>query len=256
MNILVFDTETVDLAKPYCYNVGYVIYDTETAKTILKREFILREVWENDMLFSMAHFAYKRPIYETRIAQGKITICSWGDFMNAFYADLIRGQVKIAYAYNAPFDIHVFEFNANYFNTSNPFATLKVLDIIPFVHRKIGFTKAYQDFCERNELFTDTGNYSATAENVVRFLMDSLDFEEEHTALSDSIIELQILRECVRRGCEWTGDYKKYASIPRKAPKVLNIEIKNSPEDIEHIDIEYRSIRFFREDSKIILKNY
>ena len=29
MNILVFDTETISVDKPFCYNIGYAIYDTD-----------------------------------------------------------------------------------------------------------------------------------------------------------------------------------------------------------------------------------
>ena len=29
MNIMVFDTETVSVNKPFCYNIGYVIYNTD-----------------------------------------------------------------------------------------------------------------------------------------------------------------------------------------------------------------------------------
>ena len=41
MNIMVFDTETVNLNKPFCYNVGYVIYNTDTDETLVKKDFVV-----------------------------------------------------------------------------------------------------------------------------------------------------------------------------------------------------------------------
>ena len=38
MNILVFDTETIDIDHPFCYNVGYVIVNTETKARLLERD--------------------------------------------------------------------------------------------------------------------------------------------------------------------------------------------------------------------------
>ena len=41
MNIVVFDTETVSIDKPFCYNVGFVIYNTDLNKIIEKREYCI-----------------------------------------------------------------------------------------------------------------------------------------------------------------------------------------------------------------------
>ena len=39
MNIVIFDTETTGLDKPYCYNIGYIIVDTEERKILIKKDF-------------------------------------------------------------------------------------------------------------------------------------------------------------------------------------------------------------------------
>ena len=55
MNILVFDTETVDVEHAFCYNVGYTIVNIETREKLLKRDYVIEQVWENKMLFSTYH---------------------------------------------------------------------------------------------------------------------------------------------------------------------------------------------------------
>ena len=62
MNIVIFDTETTSINKKFCYNIGYVIADGDTSDILLKREFVVEQVWHNDMLFSTAYFADKKQI--------------------------------------------------------------------------------------------------------------------------------------------------------------------------------------------------
>ena len=54
MKICVFDTETTSLEKPYCYNVGYLILDTESRACLVKREFVIEQIWHNLPLFNTA----------------------------------------------------------------------------------------------------------------------------------------------------------------------------------------------------------
>ena len=63
MNIMIFDTETTSLDKPFCYNVGYIIVDSDTAEVIIKRDFVVEQVWHNPMLFTTAYYADKRELY-------------------------------------------------------------------------------------------------------------------------------------------------------------------------------------------------
>ena len=51
MNIMVFDTETISVNKPYCYNIGYIIYDTDGGQVLCKRDFVVEQVWNNRPLF-------------------------------------------------------------------------------------------------------------------------------------------------------------------------------------------------------------
>ena len=54
MKIVVFDTETIGLNKPWAYNIGYVIYDTETGEILEEKDFVVEQIWHNEPLFETA----------------------------------------------------------------------------------------------------------------------------------------------------------------------------------------------------------
>jgi hypothetical protein len=121
-----------------------------------------------------------------------------------------------------------------------------------FVHTFIAFREEYQAFCETNKLFTESGNYSTSAETLFRYITQNLEFEEEHTALADSLIEFEILRTClVEYGADINGTYKRYSSIPRNIPRELKIVDTCGKEHT----FEYVKKRCYQDGNKIILKN-
>lgn len=216
MNIMVFDTETTSIEKPFCYNIGYVIFDTETHQKVLHKDFVVEQVWHNPMLFTTAYYADKRQLYVDRMRARKCVMDKWGYIMAEMRRDIKALDIQHAYAFNSPFDVGVFEFNCDWFKTINPFDNVQVHDIRGYVHKFLAFTSKYQAFCDNNARYTESGNYSTTAETVFQFISENIEFIEEHTALADSEIECDILTECVEvYGAEWNTDYKVYQSIPR-----------------------------------------
>lgn len=253
MNIVVFDTETTNLEKPFCYNIGYVIFDTDTEKIVLKREFVIEQVWHNPMLFSTAYYANKRELYVTRMKARKIIMDKYGYVCQQMIRDFKAYEAIYAYAYNAPFDTRVFSWNCEWFKCNNPFDNIEILDIRGCVHEFIAYNKDFQNFCEQEKRFTESGNYSTTAETLFQFLTGDNGFEEEHTALADSEIELEILRHCIDRGAEIGVAYKTSQSIARKTTKFLTIESKG-----KKIEFEYRNRRNYKDKQgqvdRIVLK--
>ena len=203
MKICVFDTETTSLDKPFCYNIGYVIIDTEDWFTVLRRSYVVEQVWHNLPLFSSAYYADKRQSYVDAMRSRKCTMDKFGYICQQMIRDFRREEVEMAFAYNSSFDEKVFTFNCDWYKCNNPFDNVPVKDIRGFVHNFL-ITNDFKKFCDENSYYTESGNYSTTAETVYRYIFEDTNFIEAHTALEDAEIESEILLYCIKEGAELT----------------------------------------------------
>ena len=146
------------------------------------------------------------------------------------------------------FDEKVFAFNCDWFKCINPFDEVPIFDIRGYVHNFL-VDDDYKTFCEKNNRFTDTGNYSTTAETVFQYVTGEVDFEEAHTALSDAEIETEILFNCVERGATLGRDYKAKRSIERPQEKTLHIRTAEQ----EDFYFDYFKIRINKDKTEIKL---
>lgn len=225
MNVMVFDTETTSLDKPFCYNVGYVILNTTDKQILEKRDFVVEQIWHNRPLFTSAHYADKRPNYISDMRKHKVIMDKWGYIMRQMRKDIREYNVESAYAYNSPFDDKVFTFNCDWFKVINPFDTLPIFDIRGYANIFITDCEEYRQYCEDYERFTDSGNYSATAETVYQYITANPDFIEAHTALNDSEIESEILLYCLEMGAELNKDYPVERVLKRKSSHPFKVKI-------------------------------
>ena len=113
MNICVFDTETTSLDKPFCYNIGYVIIDSDNWETLVRRSYVVEQVWHNLPLFSTAYYASKRPLYVAAMRARNTIMDKFGYICRQMSRDFLQYNVDTAFAYNSPFDEKVFEFNCD-----------------------------------------------------------------------------------------------------------------------------------------------
>ena len=249
MRICVFDTETISVDKPFCYNIGYVIYDTSNKAVLASNDFVVEQVWHNTMLFNTAYYAEKKPLYVRRMRARLTEMEKFGYICQRMLREFRAYGVEAAFAYNSDFDERVFQFNCDWFKTSNPFDDVPVFDIRGHVHAFL-VDEDYKDFCERESLFTESGNYSTTAEAVYRFITSNPLFEEEHTALSDSQIEAAILEECVKYGAEYASNYPVKRSIPREVPKQFRVKYNG----MCVFTMDCRTIRYSKSKNEVLLK--
>ena len=249
MNIVVFDTETVSLEKPFCYNIGYAIVEVESGKTLVKRDYVVEQVWHNPMLFITAYYADKRDTYVKAMRSRKTIMAKYGYICQAMIRDFIKYEVAGAYAFNSPFDDKVFTYNSDWFKCNNPFDNIPIFDIRGYVHHFM-VDNDFKEFCEDYGYFTDSGNYSTTAEVMYRYLTGNTEFIEDHTALSDSEIEAAILLECFKRGAKVNTAYEVKKSIKREVEKFLKVNTR----DGEVYSFPYTSIRVNKDKTNVILK--
>lgn len=249
MNIMIFDTETTSLEKPFCYNIGYIIYNTEVGDIICSRDYVVEQVWHNPMLFSTAYYANKRENYVKSMRGRKTSLDKFGYICQRMIRDIKNYEVVGAYAYNSPFDEKVFNFNCDWFKCNNPFDTIPIFDIRGYAHCFL-CDDDFKNWCEDNEKFSESGNYSTTAETMYQYITQNTDFAEEHTALADSEIELQILRTCFFIGAEVNTPYHVYRTIPRKTIK--NFTVKWNGDVV--FEQECETIRYMKSNNTVCLK--
>jgi len=249
MNIVIFDTETTSLEKPFCYNIGYVVMDVDTSEILLKRDYVVEQVWHNPMLFTTAYYANKRQSYVNAMRSRSTVLEKFGYICQQMIRDFKTYEIVGAYAYNSNFDEKVFNFNCDWFKCNNPFDNVPIFDIRGYAHHFL-VDDDYKKFCDKYEYYTETGNYSTTAETMYRFISCNTDFIEEHTALSDSLIEADILMTCFYANAKPNVDYQAKRSIERPITKELHIR---TAEQTDYY-FEYEKIRINKDKTEITLK--
>lgn len=229
--------QAVAIAKPLVYDIGWCITDRQG--NILKKEnFLIQETFFVPNVFNTAYYCDKRPVYMKLLEEGEICAKTWEEAMQILQSDL--EFVDIATAYNAAFDFkkaipfteryikHLYSADYNEWERKQKYsceniAKGKVKDgtrpdylepVFKFrgkeypiadlwqlaCERLINIDK-YRNYCLQNKLLTASAQYFKTsAETSFQYLMNQYDFIEDHTALSDAMIEAMILTKGLRKG--------------------------------------------------------
>ena len=255
MKVLVFDTETAGMkgfSQGFIYNVAWIVADMEENgyyQILEKKEYMVKQVWYNTMLYSTAYYAEKKPLYHERIKAKEISVKPMAEVMEELANTISYHDVEIAYAYNSKFDVDMFNFNCDWFKVYNPLADIPVFDIRKFFILAVMDNDFYKEFCEEYQLFTESGNYSTTAETAYRYMLNDADFEEEHTALKDSEIELEILAYCAEESINIFQELPAPKGIDRVVEKTFTIAYK---------DKEYKfkglTAKWYKTRNKLIIK--
>lgn len=222
---IVLDTETTGLEKCFCYDISWCIVDQEAEEIVDFKANIVEQVWHNLPLFESAYYKEKRQKYVDMMRKRHATMDKWGYIMRKLKQDIVKYNVTEIYAYNSDFDDKVIAYNCDWFKCNNPLETVQVHDIWGYASEFVTNTNEYKEFCELNNLFTDTGNYKGSAEAVYQFITNDPEFIEEHMGLFDAEIEADILIFCISHGANWNRDYKVTRFLTRPIMKAFTIKV-------------------------------
>lgn len=229
--------QKVAIAKPLVYDIGWVISDRQGS--IIKREnFLVQETFFVPNVFNTAYYRDKRPVYMGLLSKGEICAKPWNDIIDVLLEDL--RVVDISTAYNAAFDFKkAIPFTESYINALysvdynewerkqkysceniargytkddtnpdflNPVFELRgecfpIADLWNVACCKLINIDKYRDYCLESSLLTASAQYfKSNAETTFQYLANKHDFIEEHTALSDVLIEAEILTKALKKG--------------------------------------------------------
>ena len=218
---LIFDTETTggDVNIKYIYDIGYIIADKKQVH--IKRNYLVKEIFENKELMATAYYVNKMPKYLEMVKAGKVEIKPFAEIIKQLQKDINNYYVKFACAYNINFDLdalmqttellYVNRFKmlfrktkkgnwcpdyVNFVKTYVFRKDLEILDIWTWACQTLCKQKTFQTYYKQE---TAKGNIKSNAEIVYNYVNDlEGQFIESHTALSDSEVETEILQRMFR----------------------------------------------------------
>ena len=198
------DTETVGGASnpTGMYNVGCTIHDRNgnifaTCSMLVMEHY--DEIRNDD--YAKKNF----PIYEERLKSGAMSAVATESEAVEVVRNLCKFyNVKYVMAYNSAFDftktacrdlLNDFEF----------------IDIYLMALQTVTHLKKFQKFCVENGFKSASGKTcSTTAQTVYAFFTDNVDYEEEHTALKDAEIEMEIFLACLKMHKKYTKNVHQW----------------------------------------------
>lgn len=186
-NYIVLDTETSKGGR--VNDIGYVIGDLKT--TFISKRFLIAETNAIETPFYTEKIEY----YDNLIDNGEVPVVPMEIAINELLNDKEKYHATL-FAYNSPFDLN--KINETLKFVGSELKIDEIVDIRPMTSNTI-INKKYMRFVKENNYISPTGIPQTKAETMYRYLTQNTDFIENHTALSDSIIELEILRAILRK---------------------------------------------------------
>lgn len=213
---LVFDTETTALEKdtfnaPLIYDLGFAVCDKQ-GNIYESYNYIIRNIFYSDVMKN-AFYGNKRPWYEEQIENGKIQVRDFGQVLYNMNKVMSRYPNITLGAYNLDFDLRALQATAKLTQQKRYNGSLESLfdrdfevqDIWGLAVESIYLPqKRYKKFIATHELYTPVGNPKSSAEVGYKYLVNNNDFVEDHTALSDVLIEVDILAHALKQNKKYT----------------------------------------------------
>lgn len=224
-NVLVMDTETIGtFGKPIVHDWGWKVVDRDfnglTEKRFLVKEFHIEQPW---MLKTSDFYGSKADLYKKAIEENSVEIRPWKAIVAEFLADIKNYKVNCISAYNLAFDYKALKYTDQFFNYGNT----KLIDTLDKKYLLCIWNLAcetvladakYHEYAKMKDFISEAGNYFTSAEKCYAYLIDCAEYTEEHTALEDVKIEVEIL-EYILKNCKGKVQYGLFYSCWQKAQK-------------------------------------
>ena len=236
------EKQEIAIARPLVYDIGWIIHDSK-GNIYAKRSFLVTEIFSVPAVFNTAYYREKRPLYLERLRSGEITLKTWNEITAILFEDL--QTVDFCTAANAGFDykraipfteqyiyhlymddyqewenkqryvcediVNKVKYNPKNKNYDGENFTFKGIDFPIIDTWAVACThliniESFKKQCFANGNLSDSGKFFETSvESVYQFMHKDYDFAEEHTAISDALIEMEILIKALQKGKVITG---------------------------------------------------
>lgn len=207
---LVLDTETANsVEQPLPYDIGFAVIDKQ-GNFYEKHSFVIADVYcGHKELMQTAYYSEKIPMYEKDLKEGKRKLVSLFTAKKTLEQVIKKYNIKEFYAYNALFDKKALNNDLRYITKSKyrwflPYG-VEVKCIMAIACQLLMLRPSYVKFCLKNNLLTEKGNISTSAETCYKYITKNCDFVESHTGLEDVEIEAEILTYCFRQHKKFDG---------------------------------------------------
>ena len=176
---LILDIESGVSGKPY--NIGYLIIKKN--KIVKKRNFVILE----NISSSQYSNCFAKILNDIGKRKHQFTYLTNKEFQRKFASDLTKFEIKKVYGFNISYDKRKLEMITKAAHDLT-FYDLRTL-IIPYL------SGDYEKFCFNNGYLTKHGKPKTTLEVIYRYLTNDLNFNQEHTGLSDCLMEFKLYKK-------------------------------------------------------------
>lgn len=185
--------------KHLVFDIGWCVA-TKKGKILKKRSYLIEEVFTNMDLMKNAHYFNKYPDYLISLNNRKTSIKKWRDIVHIMQNDIEDFNINEVYAYNIAFDLQAVK-NTQQFILNKEMLLWKMYELKTnclwgMACETIFQQKGFKKIANEQGWLTPSGNYLTNAETCYKYLTSIYDFEEKHTALEDSVIEVSIMAKC------------------------------------------------------------
>lgn len=208
---LIIDTETANnLDYPLVYDIGYQVVDRKG--TIYERgAYLVKEIFvQSKDLMETAYYAKKIPEYWERVWNKEITIKRFSEIRTIIRNTLKKWNIKKVGAYNAAFDRKALDVTTRLLYGSSiryffPYG-VEWFCIWHMATQTLLSQNRFKKMAMEEGWLSAKGNLLTNAEVCYRYLIGGHDFDEEHKALDDVVIESFIFEKVLaqHRKVDWS----------------------------------------------------